>query len=33
MTVIAQRLERAYPATNTGWGITVSPLAEMFTVR
>jgi putative ABC transport system permease protein len=33
MTVIAQRLERAYPATNTGWGITLSPLAEMFTGR
>jgi len=33
MTVIAQRLERAYPATNTGWGITLFPLAEMFTGR
>ncbi len=33
MTVIAQRLERAYPATNTGWGITLSPLSEMFTGR
>src|SRR5205807_4140110 len=27
------RLERAYPATNTGWGITISPMAEMFTGR
>ena len=33
MALIAQRLERAYPATNTGWGITLSPLAEMFTGR
>ena len=33
MTGIAQRLERAYPATNTGWGITLSPLSEMFTGR
>jgi len=33
MTVIAQRLEREYPATNTGWGITMSPMAEMFTGR
>ena len=33
MTVIAQRLERAYPASNTGWGITLFPLAEMFTAR
>ena len=33
MTVIAQRLERAYPATNTGWGITLFPMAEMFTGR
>jgi len=33
VTVIAQRLERAYPATNTGWGVTLSPLAEMFTGR
>jgi putative ABC transport system permease protein len=33
MTVIAQRLEKAYPATNTGWGITLFPLAEMFTGR
>jgi putative ABC transport system permease protein len=27
------RLERAYPATNTGWGITLFPMAEMFTGR
>ena len=33
MTVIAKRLEQAYPATNTGWGITLFPLAEMFTGR
>jgi putative ABC transport system permease protein len=30
MKVIAERLERAYPASNTGWGTTVFPLAEMF---
>jgi putative ABC transport system permease protein len=30
MSVIAQRLERAYPATNTGWGTTVFPMSEMF---
>jgi putative ABC transport system permease protein len=33
MTVIAQRLERAYPATNSGWGTTLFPMAEMFTGR
>ncbi|HLK64037.1 MAG TPA: ABC transporter permease [Bryobacteraceae bacterium] len=33
MSVIAQRLEKAYPATNTGWGITLFPMAEMFTGR
>ena len=33
MTVIAQRLERAYPATNTGWGTTVFPMGEMFSGR
>lgn len=33
MAVIAGRLERAYPATNTGWGITLFPMAEMFTGR
>jgi putative ABC transport system permease protein len=33
MTVIARRLESAYPATNTGWGITLFPMAEMFTGR
>ena len=33
MTVIARRLERAYPATNTGWGITLFPMAQMFTGR
>jgi len=33
MTVIARRLEQAYPATDTGWGITLFPMAEMFTGR
>ena len=33
MSVIAQRLERAYPASNAGWGITLFPMAEMFTGR
>ena len=33
MTVIARRLESAYPATNTGWGVTLFPMAEMFTGR
>ena len=33
MTVIARRLEEAYPATNTGAGITLFPMAEMFTGR
>jgi predicted permease len=33
MTVIAQRLERAYPATNTGSGVTVNLLSEMFSGR
>ncbi|HTQ53277.1 MAG TPA: ABC transporter permease [Bryobacteraceae bacterium] len=33
MTLIAQRLERAYPKTNTGWGITMFPMAEMYTGR
>jgi putative ABC transport system permease protein len=33
MSVIAGRLERAYPATNTGWGTTVFPMAEMYTGR
>jgi putative ABC transport system permease protein len=33
MTVIAKRLERAYPATDTGWGVTLFPMAEMFTGR
>ena len=30
MTVIARRLEQEYPATNTGWGIAVLPLAQMI---
>jgi predicted permease len=33
MTVIARRLQEAYPATNTGAGITLFPMAEMFTGR
>jgi putative ABC transport system permease protein len=33
MAVIARRLESAYPATNTGWGVTLFPMAEMFTGR
>jgi putative ABC transport system permease protein len=33
MIAIAQRLERAYPASNSGFGITMFPLAEMFTGR
>ena len=33
MTVIAKRLENAYPATDTGWGVTLFPMAEMFTGR
>ena len=33
MNVIARRLESAYPATNTGWGVTLFPMAEMYTGR
>jgi len=33
MTVIARRLDRAYPATNTGWGVTLFPIAEMYSSR
>jgi putative ABC transport system permease protein len=33
MMVIATRLEREYPATNNGWGITLFPMAEMFSGR
>ena len=33
MIVIARRLESAYTASNTGWGITLFPMAEMFTGR
>ena len=33
MTLIAQRLEQADPATHTGWGINLFPMAEMFTGR
>jgi putative ABC transport system permease protein len=28
MTTIARRLEREYPNTNTGWGVTVTPLRQ-----
>jgi putative ABC transport system permease protein len=30
MTMIAQRLEQQYPATNSGWGVRVFPMAEMY---
>jgi len=33
MTVIAHRLEGAYPATNSGWGITLFPMAEKWRRR
>lgn len=33
LTGIAQRLERAYPDSNSGMGITISPLGEMFAGR
>jgi putative ABC transport system permease protein len=33
MMVIAKRLEREYPATNNGWGVTLFPMAEMFSGR
>ena len=33
MAVIALGLERAYPATNTGWGVTLFPMAEMYSGR
>ena len=33
MMVIARRLEQQYPATNNGWGVTLFPMAEMFTGR
>lgn len=30
MNAIAQRLEQAYPGTNVGWGVTLTPLAEQM---
>jgi predicted permease len=30
MDVIARQLSRAYPATNTGWGVTVQPVHELI---
>ena len=33
LNVIARRLESAYPATNTGWGITLFPMSEMYAGR
>jgi len=33
MIVIARRMEQQYPKTNTGWGVTLFPMAEMYTGR
>lgn len=33
MVTIAQRLEQQYPATNTGWGVRLFPMAEMYSGR
>jgi putative ABC transport system permease protein len=33
MTMIARRLEQEYPATNTGWGVRLFPMAEMYSGR
>ena len=33
MVMIAQRLEQQYPATNSGWGVRVFPMAEMYSGR
>ena len=33
MMLIARRLEQQYPKTNTGWGVTLFPMAEMYTGR
>jgi putative ABC transport system permease protein len=30
MVMIGQRLEQQYPATNSGWGVRVFPMAEMY---
>jgi predicted lysophospholipase L1 biosynthesis ABC-type transport system permease subunit len=30
MAMIGQRLEQQYPATNSGWGVRVFPMAEMY---
>ena len=33
MVTIAQRLEQQYPATNTGWGVRLFPMSEMYSGR
>lgn len=33
MVTIARRLEQEYPATNTGWGVRLFPMAEMYSGR
>jgi putative ABC transport system permease protein len=33
MVTIARRLEQQYPATNTGWGVRLFPMAEMYSGR
>jgi putative ABC transport system permease protein len=33
MVMIGQRLEQQYPATNSGWGVRLFPMAEMYSGR
>jgi putative ABC transport system permease protein len=33
MVMIAKRLEQEYPANNTGWGVRLFPMAEMYSGR
>ncbi len=33
MVLIAQRLEQEYPTTNSGWGVRLFPMAEMYSGR
>lgn len=33
MVMIAQRLAQQYPATNSGWGVRVFPMAEMYSAK
>lgn len=33
MVILARRLEQEYPATNTGWGVRLFPMAEMYSGR